>query len=324
MNSILCFGDCNVDIIIPVDEIPVLGGCAFSSHVAINIGGAGLNTTIALRRLGLETAILSRIGGDIFGSQLKKSLLDNHVNVEHLKISEFPTGLVVGLVSPNGEKRWISVRENAADIHMNEDDIRHLKMQEILYICGVELVEGKESRELAITLASMVKKSGGMVYLDPNIRVPSWKIDHEVKAVFGRIYPYVDVFMPNEKELELLGGSSNHSETVRSIIDMGVSTIWLKLGSEGCSYYTKDNCFKLPGINVKTVDTSGAGDAFNAAIIYGTISGFSPEATGIFANLFASFTVTKYGTTQAFPDNDEIGKMIQKARETGMHLESIL
>jgi len=320
MNSILCFGDCNLDIIIPIREIPVKGGCSFSSEVSINMGGSGLNTAVALNRLRLKPILLSKIGNDNFGTLLYDFLKNQEMQVDYIETSDLPTGVVVGLVAPDGEKRWISVRGNAADIHMTKFDDMLLQQNNVLYLSGVELVEGKESREIAIDLARQIKGKGGLVFLDPNIRVPTWKIDTEIKAAFKKIYQYVDVLLPNKKELEMMGGHSNLNldEKAKFIMSMGVASIWLKLGGEGCAFYTQNGRLTFPENKVEVVDTSGAGDAFNAAVIYGIVTGMSSEATGAFANFFASFTVTKYGTTQALPNSSEIDSMILKAQESSI------
>lgn len=315
MKNILCFGDCNVDIIIPINEIPVEGGCSFSSEMSVNMGGSMYNTAVAMKHLKLTPIMISQIGRDIFGTLLCDYLKEHDMTTDYIKISDYPTGATVGLVSPNGEKRWISVRRNAADIHIKEYDAELLQKNNMLYISGVGLIEGKESRETVIRMACQVKEKGGMVFLDPNIRVPVWEIDDDIKATFERIYPYIDILIPNEKELELLGNNSNEHESSLSILSKGVSSIWVKLGGKGCAYYTKNSSFTFPACKVKVVDTSGAGDAFNAAAIYGTVAGFSVKETGVFANLFASHTVTKFGTTQALPDNTEIENMILESKK---------
>lgn len=318
MDKVLCFCDCNVDMLIPINEIPVEGGCTISSEYIINIGGSGLNTTVALKRLKLEPIMISQVGKDIFGTLLLNFLKNQELTTDYINVSDFPTGVVVGLVAQNGEKRWISVRGNAADLHIGGYDPDLPKQCSALFISGVTLAQRTDvsSRETAIMLAKQVKGKGGMVFLDPNIRVPTWEIDDEMKGTFEKIYPYVDVLLPNEKELELLGEKQNVHEAALSVLSRGVSSIWVKLGGKGCAYYTKNSSIAFPANKVKVVDTSGAGDAFNAAVIYGTVSGFSAEETGIFANLFASHTVTKYGTTQALPGDTDIEGMIQETKRS--------
>lgn len=315
MKSVLCFGDCNVDIIIPINEIPVEGGCTFASEMSINMGGSVYNTASAMKRLGITPIVISQLGTDFFGNLLWQHLEEQDMITDHIKrTDQYPTGVTVGLLSPNGEKRWISVRGRAADTYIKEYDPSLVKNKTILFISGVGLIEGKEGRDTGIRLAHHVKGQGGRVILDPNVRVPVWEIDEDIRSVFERILPYTDVLIPNEKELELLGNNQDMREAVRSILSKGVSSVWVKLGDKGCAHFTSESSLDFAAIEVEAVDTSGAGDSFSAAVIYGIINGFSPLQIGTFANLFAGHTVSKLGTTGALPDTVEVAKMIKKIK----------
>lgn len=310
MKKILCFGDCNLDILIPIKELPVKGGCSFSSSVIINHGGGGGNVAVALHKLGFNITIISKLGKDIFGDFIKKYFEDMGINTKHLYFSDYSTGLTVGLISPDGEKRWIAVRGDAADLHIKEKEINEIELLNFLYISGVVIAEGKESKETAIKLAERVFKSGGKVFLDPNLRLPEWKISKEIKNAFEHIFKYINVFIPNQKELQLLGEDEDMKKSASNILQKGVQGIWVKKGNQGCSYFTKEKHFQLPAHEIKVIDTSGAGDAFDSAIIYGTLSGFKPEKCGEFAISFAETTVQKIGTTKALPNSIEINKLI--------------
>jgi sugar/nucleoside kinase (ribokinase family) len=310
MKKVLCFGDCNLDILIPIKELPVKGGCSFSSSVIINHGGGGGNVAVALRKLGFNITIISKLGSDIFGDFIKKYFEDVGIVTKYLYFSDYSTGLTVGLISPDGEKRWIAVRGDAADLHIKEEEINEIELLNFLYISGVVVAEGKESRETAIKLAKQVFESGGKVFLDPNLRLPEWKISKEIKDAFEHIFKYVNVFIPNQKELQLLGEDEDMKKSASNILQKGVQVIWVKKGNQGCSYFTKEKHFQLPAHEIEVIDTSGAGDAFDAAIIYGTLSGFTPEKCGEFAISFAETTVQKIGTTKALPNPIEINKLI--------------
>ena len=310
MKKILCFGDCNLDILIPIKELPVKGGCSFSSSVIINHGGGGGNVAVALHKLGFNITMISKLGKDIFGDFIKKYFEDMGINTKHLYFSDYSTGLTVGLISPDGEKRWIAVRGDAADLHIKEKEINEIELLNFLYISGVVIAEGKESKETAIKLAERVFKSGGKVFLDPNLRLPEWKISKEIKNAFEHIFKYINVFIPNQKELQLLGEDEDMKKSASNILQKGVQGIWVKKGNQGCSYFTKEKHFQLPAHEIKVIDTSGAGDAFDSAIIYGTLSGFKPEKCGEFAISFAETTVQKIGTTKALPNSIEINKLI--------------
>ncbi|MPL95601.1 2-dehydro-3-deoxygluconokinase [bioreactor metagenome] len=311
--GVLCFGECNIDVITPIDEIPVKGGCTFSSRAEINVGGSMLNTASALKALDMRVSIISKIGRDLFGDIAFEYVEKCGIETDKIIRSDYQTGLAIGLVEPDGEKRWFAVRKNAADIHVLPEEVKDFAIPEYLFLSGVEIVEGRESREAALSLAEKAKNMGRQVFLDPNIRVPSWALNADVYDAFEHVLPYTDVLLANEKELIMLGSSENIKTAAMTIIDKGVRCVWLKMGDKGSSYFTaEENLFFGPS-DVKAVDTSGAGDAFNAAVIYSISRHFSPAKTGVFANLYAGYTVSKVGTTSALPSKLETANMILKA-----------
>jgi len=145
MKEILCFGDCNLDILIPIQELPVKGGCSFSSSVIINHGGGGGNVAVALYKLGFNTTIISKLGKDMFGDSIRKYFEDMGINTKYLYFGNYSTGLTVGLIFPDGEKRWIAVRGDAADLHIKEKEINEIELFDFLYINGYLKMEGRYS-----------------------------------------------------------------------------------------------------------------------------------------------------------------------------------
>lgn len=313
MKGVACFGDCNIDLITTIPSIPVLGGCVFSDAVHFNVGGTVLNTVFALRHLGIDVSMISKVGDDVFGKYLMRSLQEKGFNLEYVSSSsDYPTGVTIGLVEPGGEIRWISARLRAADKYIFPSDLECVPVPEILYISGVAIVEGVETRTTITAFARHVKAQGGTVVLDPNIRTPELTIDDEVRTAFLAILPSVDVLVANEAELAMLSGSKEVEISREKILGLGVSTVWEKRGDKGARLLNAKGVWSFPASEVRAVDASGAGDAFNAAIIFSMLNEFSDAETGVFANLFAGYTVRTVGTTNALPPREVIKEMIQQ------------
>jgi len=309
--KILCFGDCNIDMVVPVDEIPVKGGCSFSEEMSVNVGGSMINTAAALASLNMPVGIVTKIGNDIFGNMAIEFFKENNIGTENLLKSSYPTGIAFALVENDGEKRWIAIRKKAADIHMNSSEIDEIETPEILFITGVELVEGKESRDSAIAFAKRVKARGGSVFLDPNIRIPAWELDEDIRGAFENIFPYVDVLLANEIEIDMLGSNQDPEKAAFSVIEKGVKSVWVKLGEKGSLYVDPEKVLAFEPVKVKVVDTCGAGDAFNAAVIYAAVGGWRTEQAGRFANRYAAHTVGKQGSTSSLPRPEEVRHMLE-------------
>lgn len=315
VKEVLCFGDCNIDLVVPVDEIPVKGGCTFSAEMSVNAGGSMINTAAALASLQLPVGIVTKIGNDIFGNMAADYFKGMGIGTEHLIIqSSYPTGIAIALVEGDGEKRWVAIRKKAADIHMTVSEIDKIALPQRLFITGVELVEGIESRESAIVFAKKVKSNGGMVFLDPNIRISAWELNDDIRKVFESIFPYIDVLLPNEVEIVMLGSNKDPETAARSVIKKGVGAIWVKLGDKGSLYVDSEKTLSFDPVKVKAVDTCGAGDAFNAAVIYASVKGWKTEQTGRFANRYAGYTVGKKGSTSSLPSLQEVMNMVRDSR----------
>ncbi len=311
--GVACFGDCNIDLITTIPSIPVLGGCVFSDAVHFNVGGTVLNTVFALRHLGLDVSMISKVGDDVFGKYLMRSLREEGFNLEFVaSTSEYPTGVTIGLVEPGGESRWISARLRAADKYISPSDLENVPVPEVLYISGIAIVEGVETRTTVTSYARHVKEQGSTVVLDPNIRTPELTIDDEVRTAFLTILPSVDVLVANEAELAMLSGSEEIETSRERMLDLGVSTVWEKRGSKGSRLLNAKGVWNFPASEVRAIDASGAGDAFNAAIIFSMLNDFSDKEAGVFANLFAGYTVCTVGTTNALPSREVIKEMIQE------------
>ncbi len=313
--EVLCFGDCNVDLVVPVDEMPVKGGCAFSAEMSVNVGGSMINTAAALASLQVPVGIVTKIGNDHFGNMAAGFLKEKNIGTKYLMKSTYPTGIAFALVENDGEKRWIAIRKKAADIHITTSETDRINVPENLFITGVELVEGKESRESAIFFAEKVKAGGGSVFLDPNIRIPVWELDEEIRGAFEKIFPYIDVLLANEIEIDMLGFRKEPEKAAHSVLEKGVRSVWVKLGEKGSIYVDSEKTLYFDPVKVKVVDTCGAGDAFNAAVIFGSVNGWKTEQTGLFANRYAGYTVGKQGSTSSLPRQDEVRHMMEGISE---------
>lgn len=310
--EIMCFGDCNIDIVIPITEIPVKGGCSYSSKMSMNIGGTMINTAFALSVLGLKVSVISKIGNDMFGDKVLDFLKEEGIGTDNIIRSSYPTGVAIALVEDDSEKRWIAIRKNAADRHISTSEIAEIPVPKKLFITGVTLAEGHESRESAIQMTKKVKNDGGMVFLDPNIRIPAWELSSDIRDAFYSILPYVDVLMSNEIETIMLGSDEEPEKAAKNLLTRGVGTVWVKLGDKGCLYATINDTMAFDPVKVKAVDTCGAGDAFNAAIIYGYVNSWLTDQIGRFANRFAAYTVGKQGSTSSLPGKHEIKAMLKE------------
>ncbi|RKX52903.1 MAG: hypothetical protein DRP25_01410 [Thermotoga sp.] len=304
--DILVIGDINVDIVGKIDRLPSPGNCVFGPFPKISMGGTGANTALVLHKLGLRVAFLTAVGKDMFGEFLIENLKKQGIDVSLVrKIRNHGTGMIIALVDRNGERSFIAFRLNCADIHIKLDDHLQKILQSMhfkaLFICGPMVGEGLESYETALRIAKYCNERGISVFFDPNIRTPTGSVDEGRKKCYLEILRYVDIFLPNKQELLAIFGNGDISITAKKVIkDYNIREIWLKMGDLGSMLISREQLVRIPAKKVKVVDTTGAGDVFNAGVIYGILKGWNAEKTGKYASELASICVGKTGGISAF------------------------
>jgi len=158
----------------------------------------------------------------------------------------------------------------------------------------------------AIMMAiNIAKEYGVAIIFDPG----SYNLIKQLKSIFKQVIDECDIITSNWKEATTISGKQNF-ESVVSYFAKTVPLTALKMGRNGCSVITADEMVALPASNVLCVDSTGAGDAFLSAFIYGLINNLPFETTAKLANLFASFCITKLGS-RSFPGSEEIRKMFR-------------
>ena len=317
-NNVLCFGDCNIDILVLIEKLPELGGCSWSDKYKIDIGGTMINTLVALNRLGVDAYPVTKVGGDYNGSLIKEYLSKLDINIDRVFTDNYQTGMVIGLVEPCGEKRWIGATVNAANNHVKFDEISLKDVPKYLFLAGSELSKGVESKNAAFELAKTVSTAGGTVFLDPNLRITNSELSAEVRETFNKMMPNIDYLLANKNETLLLGNSSNLDDAARNLLKQGAKNVWVKKGGAGSIFYSNNLAADFEPYPVEVRDTSGAGDAFNAAVVYSIFNGYDIDTTGKFANIFAAYTVGRLGTSSSLPPQKEIKKMLQLCKNAGV------
>ena len=313
--SVLVLGDINVDIIGKFDGFPAPGGSVYSDNPALRSGGSGLNTFVGLKKLGVGAEFTTMVGKDLFADYVRKDLSEMGIEFDPKVSSSYPTGVVFSL-SVGNERTFFSFRKNAADIHITEADLPEAAGNPaMLYLTGVSIVEGAETFETFLEVVKRVKASGSIVFFDPNMR----KADPVSISRIEQVIPYVDVFLPAQDELTVLLSNSRKFGFCSELLATGVSDIWVKKGSEGCSLISSERGFDFPAPEARVIDCTGAGDAFNAAVVWGYVNGLDVKETGIYANVYAGISTERLGAATSYPDKESMLKSkYYKSIKTGV------
>jgi len=306
----LIVGDVMFDICLKLVSVECLSpeepDIFYPTEVRIMPGGAG-NVAVALAHLGCQVAFLGKAGNDALGLMYRDDLFTHGVNAKIILEPDQTTGMTITLVWTGGERTFLVYR-GANDLLMPEEVISYwneLGGAEFLYISGYSLA--KEPQRKAIKCAvELASAQGSKIVFDPGSEV----IIRSARKLVLKLASSAHVLSLNMTEARALTAAEKLTDILDALSRLA-PLVALKLGSEGCILYMNGAFYKAPASKVKVVDTTGAGDAFTAALIYGLKEGLRPPTLATFANWFASRVVSKLGA-RGFPAKEEIMEFLRK------------
>jgi len=315
MKQVTCFGELLIDMIALNP-----GSLVESEGFLKKFGGAPANTASGLAKLGLPVSFIGKVGQDPFGYFLRQSLEDYRVNTKNLIMSETgTTTLALVSLTKQGDRDFFFIRGVHDKILPSEVD---LPRNTGIFHFGSLTQTTTPASKATDKLISQAIKAKAIISYDPNIREFLWGDLKRAKLVVLDTAKKVNVLKVNEEEAELLSGSKNLQPAAQKLYRDSLDILIITLASRGCYYKTKNYEGLVPTIKVKVVDTTGAGDAFNAGFISGLyeakkraseLSNIELEKILRRAVIIGTLTTTKKGAVTAFPSKAEIFNIYNEA-----------
>jgi ribokinase len=291
---IVVVGSINLDLVVAADHIPQVGETIIGNSYNTFYGGKGANQAVAVAKLGYPLAMVGNVGTDAFGTQLRNGLEDAGVDTTHVNTVEAASGVALITTGRGGENNIVVVP--GANGHFTPKQLE--KAATILEYAGFLLTQLEIPLETVEYLAQFAERHNIPLMLDP---APA-------RDLPGSLLRKVSWITPNETETEeLLKTKLEHNDqsydgAAESLLDRGVKNVLLKLGSRGCliaqGSLAKE---RLPAFSVDAVDTTGAGDAFNAGFAVGLMRGSTVTQSAILASAVAAISVTRHGAQPSMP-----------------------
>ncbi|MBU5948112.1 carbohydrate kinase family protein [Streptomyces griseoincarnatus] len=243
-----------------IDLVPQGAGALATLTPAL--GGGPFNTAVALGRLGSSTAFCSRVSRDAFGEALLERLEKTGVDVESVQRGDEPTTLAVATVGVDGSAAYSFYVDGTADRLFGEPEALPAGTRAVSFgTCSLVLEPGASAYEALMREASA---RGVFTALDPNIRAGLIADADAYRDRFRSWLPSVSLLKLSEEDAEWLGGSP------REWLAAGPAAVVVTRGGDGLTAYTRDGgAYAVPGERVEVVDTIGAGDTVNAALLHG-------------------------------------------------------
>jgi len=307
--DIVAVGDSVVDVVIPVPRF--LRGNEDSLHsdgMERHMGGSS-NYLITMSRLGLKVGVADAIGDDDLAAFYRAGLEAEGVDTSHLTVRKGgkTSGCVV-ILTDEGEHAYIGLEGVSRTFTAEELDEGYVKGAKAFFMSGYPLAESPISGAVLKALR-VAKAAGRHVFFDP-----SPVADTIDAAALKEVVAGTDTFILNDRELGLVASVMGVKAEPASLLRLGARRVVLKEGSDGCSIHTPKGASSYPGFKVKVVDTTGAGDSFDAAIAYGTLRGWSDADTATLANAAGAVKVGKKGAGRNVPTPAEIKALLNEHR----------
>lgn len=284
MLDLLVLGDCNPDLLVSGDDVvPVFGQRErMVGDAQLVVGGSASITACAAARLGLRTAFVGAVGDDIFGRFMLESMTGLGVDVSGcVVVPDAPTGVTVALV--RGDDRAILTAPGAIERlladHVPADRLRctrHLHVGSYFLVRG--LWEGLPE------LLAVARAAGATISIDPQ-EDPTGEWDHGLLALL----PLLDMLFVNALEDAALNSS---------VCNLVVK----KLGRDGAVARTREGEIAAGPPAVEVIDSTGAGDTFDAGFLAARLNGFALEEALRFACICGALSTRALGGTSAQPD----------------------
>jgi fructokinase len=235
-------------------------------------GGAPANVAVGISRLGGNSAFIGRVGDDPFGHFLSQTLRDEAVNIDFMHLDSYHrTSTVVVENDAQGERTFTFMVRPSADLFLQPTDIPSFEKGQFLHLCSISL-SAEPSRASAFLAMAQMKKAGGKVSFDPNIRHELWAEETQLRECLHQALLMADVVKVSEEELEYLTGETLQSEGIICLCQRyNPELLLVTQGKDGVLVYKKKDAslkhYAAP--TVTAVDTTGAGDAFVAGLLAG-------------------------------------------------------
>ena len=303
-HKITVVGSFAVAMFIKSPRMPIFGETLLGSDFMMGPGGKGSNQAIGISRLGAQSFFANIIGEDDLGDMAMKLFEKEKVNSDLvIRTKESATG--VGFVILNHEGENGIILDMGSNNLVDENFVNSLKgkiseSKVVISVLEIPLIAAMRAMEIG-------RESNIITILNPapaqNIK--SFNLNN------------IDYLTPNETELRICLGMAPDNQTdnislARELKDLGVKNLVVTVGEGGCILINDDYCEQIQGVKVDVVDTTGAGDAFNAGLAVSLAEGMSILDSLKFANCCGAVACTKYGVVSALGYREEINELFKK------------
>jgi len=287
-------GSANIDLVTFTDQFPKPGETIFAQKFDLGFGGKGANQAVAARLCGADVVMVARVGTDLFGPATIENFRKLGIDTTHVNpVEGLSSGVAPIFVDPHGQNRILVIK--GANDALKPADVD--AAAETLKGCDCIVMQFEIPLETVYYTVAFARKHGIRCIVNP---APGQPVD--VRALAD-----LDYFVPNESETETITAMPVRSvedakKCARKLVEGGIRRVIITLGSNGALVAGSDATEHVPAFSVKTVDSTGAGDAFIGSFAVFLAEGLAESEAVRRANLYGGLSTTSIGTQKSFYD----------------------
>ena len=301
--DIAVVGDLNVDLVLTgLVALPAYRELRLAKGMRFVLGGSSGIFACNVARLGAKVGFVGKVGRDEFGDFLRRRLDESGVDTSHTPGDPSErTGICVSMSFPE-EYAMVSYPGIRQSFRVEDVDFDYVRTARHLHMSGYYLLPAMWAG--AVTLFRAAKQAGLSTSLDPD-HDSAGKWDGGIRELL----PYVDFFFPNEHEALSIAGADDLETAAACLRGLAATTV-IKRGAEGVLVVSGSTTLSAPAFPVTPVDTTGAGDSFNAGFVFQFLQGAPLERCIRWGNACGALSTQSLGGTESFPKPAEVERFL--------------
>ncbi|MBB6672445.1 carbohydrate kinase family protein [Cohnella nanjingensis] len=302
--DVVVIGDANIDLVVAgCNEMPEPGQEVLVNDMTLHVGGGAALFSLALAKLGMKLAFNGVLGEDGFGQFIRERFLQSGIDTRYIRSSsKYNTGISIA-INPEKDRSFITYTGTNAELSLLQLDMDSVVLGRHVHLTGYR---GSRNHEEYVDMARKLKRLGLTTSLDVG-----WDDTGEwYKGIF-ELMREVDIFFMNEVEARRYTGCATTERSLQELSRHGRHVV-LKLGEAGAMASVGGRMSYRSAFEVDVVDTTGAGDSFNAGYVYGFLNGYRTEQCLLLANACGALSVSRFGGSTGVGDRAAVERFIRE------------
>ncbi len=308
--DLVAIGRAGIDLYSLDLNVPLRDVTKFAKYV----GGSAANIVVGAARLGLRTALVTRVSADDLGDFIIAFLEREGVDVRHVvRDPTRKTGIVFAEIFPGRESRFIFYRENAADLYVTRGDVEGAASQARSVVITGTGLSAEPSRSANMYALEVARRRGAIAVLNLDWRPTLWSASKEERVrYYMEAMDMADILIGNEAEYMAATGRDDVDEALRSIPGRDEKVLVVTRGARGSTVYHRGEEVHAPPFKVEMLKSLGAGDGFIAGFMYGVLRGWDYYRAARLGNAVGSIVVTRHSCSDGMPRYEEVMAFIER------------